>query len=303
MPNTRHWTFEEGATNFGAVGVDTTDLAKLLLIEFGLVYANDWFLLPLDLRVGSLAAIDGLAVTNVFGERFWIEPSVSSAGPVESWQMFKLTDKGAADDRLFVPSTTPQALESAPVEAVSFVRDEVANMVWGIETVVQLPDGASRRGREVALELHAKHQAAVPAPSAPPPESAATVQYVLMTSVPENWIPFVPVHVDGDNREIQLQRAAMPRLLEGAEGVTPDPIEPRTRILRQGMDQTTPESYFVAEEEVERAGTVVETRWKRCRWKNGEVVLWLGHQRTVGRGEGSSGLAFDTLVPRRPAGV
>jgi hypothetical protein len=29
-----------------------------------------------------------------------------------------------------------------------------------------------------------------------------------MTTVPENWIPFVPVHVDGDNREVQLQRSA-----------------------------------------------------------------------------------------------
>ena len=48
MPNTRHWTFEEGATNFGDIDPDTTDIAKLLLIEFGLVYANDWFLLPID---------------------------------------------------------------------------------------------------------------------------------------------------------------------------------------------------------------------------------------------------------------
>src|SRR5262249_31739713 len=34
MPNTRWWAFEDGATNFGAVRPDTTDLAKLLLIEF-----------------------------------------------------------------------------------------------------------------------------------------------------------------------------------------------------------------------------------------------------------------------------
>ena len=46
MPNTRWWAFEDGRTNFGDVDAATTDLAKLLFLEFGLVYANDWFLIP-----------------------------------------------------------------------------------------------------------------------------------------------------------------------------------------------------------------------------------------------------------------
>ena len=295
MPNTRHWTFEEGAVNFGDIKPDTTDIAKLLLIEFGLVYANDWFLLPIDVPVGSLTSIRGLTVTNVFGERFWIEPAVTAA-QFQNWRMFKLTPKGADDDRLFVPATTPTALESAPVEAVACVRDEVSNMVWGIETTVQLADGSSRRGREVALELHAKYQSAVPDLPGPAPVNDAKLKYVLMTSVAEHWIPFIPVHVPNDNRQIQLQRAAMPRLLEGREGVTPDKIVPRTRLMREGLDDD--KAYYVAEEEVERAGTIVETRWQRCRWRDGRVVVWLGHTRSTGRGEAASGLAFDVLRPK-----
>src|SRR5204863_8594888 len=104
MPNTRHWTFEEGATNFGDIKPDTTDISKLLLIEFGLVFANDWFLLPIELPVGSLTEIRGLAVTNTFGERLWIAPAVSAAGPTQGWQMFRLADKGAAESRLFLPA-------------------------------------------------------------------------------------------------------------------------------------------------------------------------------------------------------
>jgi hypothetical protein len=49
MPNTRWWEFEERQTNFGRVTPDTTDLGKLLLLEFGLVYANDWFVFPYTL--------------------------------------------------------------------------------------------------------------------------------------------------------------------------------------------------------------------------------------------------------------
>lgn len=302
MPNTRHWAFEEGVTNFGDIKPDTTDIAKLLLIEFGLVFANDWFLLPLDLPVGSLTRVRGLAVTNVFGERVLIEPAVTSAGPLQSWQMFRLTDKGASDDRLFLPTTAPPGLESAAVEAVDFVRDEVSNMVWGLERIVQTADGASRPGREVALELNRKFQSAVP--PADPADTAgtagtATITYKLMNSVAEHWIPFVPIHVPDDNREIQLQRAAMPRLLAGEQGIAPEKIRPRTALLREGLDAVEPTSYLVAEEEVERAGTVVETRWQRCRWADGNVILWLGHRRMVGRGEASSGLAFDLLVPTR----
>jgi hypothetical protein len=299
MPNTRHWAFEEGATNFGDIDPDTTDIAKLLLIEFGLVFANDWFLLPIDLPVGSVTEIKGLAVTNVFGEQFWIEPAVTAA-QLQSWRMFRLTPSGAPEDRLFVPATTPVGLESAPVETVACVRDEVSNMVWGIETIVQLVDGSSRRGREVALELHAKYQSAVVAAAPEPPANDAKIRYTLMTSVAEHWIPFIPVHVEGDNRQIQLQRAAMPRLLEGAEGVTPAKIVPRTRLLREGLEDVPAVTYYVAEEEIERAGTVVETRWQRCRWRRGRVVTWLSHSRTCGRGELSSGLGLDTLVPKAP---
>lgn len=297
MPCKRHWRFEEGAINFGDIDVDTTDIAKLLLIEFGLVFANDWFLLPIDLPAGSLTAIQGLVVTNVFGERYWINPSFTVDGPIQSWSMFKITDKGAVDNRLFIPATVPMALESSPVEKVHFIRDEVSNMVWGIESIVQLTDGSSRSGREVGLELNAKYRASVSEPSTIPQENDAKVKYKLMTSVAEHWIPFIPVHIDGENREIQLQRASMPRLLDGQEGVVPDKIIPRTQILQEGLEAER--AYYIAEEEVERAGTVVESQWRRCRWRGGRVVVWLSYRRTVGRGEGPSGLAFDSIVANR----
>ena len=154
---------------------------------------------------------------------------------------------------------------------------------------------------ELALEMHAKFQSAVIAPPDVPPVNDAKISYTLMRTVAENWIPFIPVHVDNDNRQIQLQRAAMPRLLEGEQGVTPAKIKPRTRVLREGLDATPAVSFYLAEEEVERSGTVVETRWQRIRWWQGRVVLWQGHNRTCGRGEVASSLAFDIVTPKPPA--
>lgn len=57
-----------------------------------------------------------------------------------------------------------------------------------------------------------------------------------------------------------------------------------------------PVPYFVHEEEVLRAGTRVFQAYRRTRWTDGRVVVWLGVRRQTGRGEGSSGLRFDELV-------
>src|SRR6266545_4338084 len=54
MPDPRWWALEDRKTDFGAVNPSTTDLAQLLLMEFSLVYANDWFLFPHQLPAGTL---------------------------------------------------------------------------------------------------------------------------------------------------------------------------------------------------------------------------------------------------------
>ncbi|WP_406306918.1 hypothetical protein OHA61_37755 [Streptomyces sp. NBC_00885] len=119
-----------------------------------------------------------------------------------------------------------------------------------------------------------------------------------MNTVPENWIPFIPVHVPGDNREIQLQRGAMPRVLDGTTA-PPVPVRPRTTLLAEGLSAGQP--YFVHEEEVPRAGTRLCAAYNRTRMPNGRVVIWYGVRRSTGRGEGSSSLDWDRLVDRPAA--
>jgi hypothetical protein len=117
-----------------------------------------------------------------------------------------------------------------------------------------------------------------------------------MNSVPENWIPFIPVHVPGSNRQIQLQRAAMPRILEGDPN-PPVRVQPRTVLLRQGLDQSPAQPYFVHQEEVPRAGARLIQAFQRTRWTDGSVFTWLRVRNQTGRGESSSGLGFDELEP------
>jgi len=304
MPNTRWWTFEDGKTNFGDIKPGTDEIAKLMLLEFGLIYANDWFLMPWTVETGSIATVRGLAVTNVFGERFWIEPS--NAGNDEDFQrfsMFNLSVAGKqrvpADLSLLILPTVPKIQEGKALEEVALIRDEMANMVWGVENLVPLPDGSSKRGSEAASET-SKFFRKLYAQNAPPPpvllENNAKIRYEVMNTVPENWIPFIPVHKPNDNREIQLQRASMLRILPGA----PKPyqkVKPRSALLREGLEDQPMKVYFVHEEEVPRAGVNVSQSFQRTRWLDGRVFTWLGVRKKTGRGEGMSNLAFDRILP------
>jgi len=194
-------------------------------------------------------------------------------------------------------------LDGPALEEVLFLRDEIANMVWGIEQIVPAPDGSARRGAEAAAETRRWFEQLLEASgtvASTEPESVADIRYRIMTGVPENWIPFLPAREPGSERQIRLQRAAMPRVLEGDPNA-PIRVPPLTMLLRDGLDVDERHSYFLHEEEVPREGLRVTTRFQRTRWRDGRVVVWLGASKTVGRGEGRSGLAFDRIVNTPPA--
>lgn len=300
MPNTRWWEFEDGKTNFGNVKPSTSELAKLLLIEFGLVYANDWFLVPFKIPVGTISEVKGLTVTNTFGERFWIEASgKGNDDNWHRWNMFNMNVKGKADDQnadnsLLLLPTVPKVQESDPLEEVVFIRDEVANLVWAIETAVPLVTGRAVAGKQIAEETTRYHRMMIEKTGAlPPPPYFADISYKAMTSVPENWIPFISVHVTNSNRETRLQRAAMLRILDGDPAI-PLKVTPQTTMLRYGI--AAAQAYYINEEEVPRAGIKLTRSFQRTRWSDGKVFLWAGMRKQTGRGEGSSGLAFDQIL-------
>jgi hypothetical protein len=283
-------------------------------MEFALVYSNDWFVIPYSLPLGSIAQIRGMAVTNTFGERVWIQAAGAGAeSRWEQWSLFSVDTVGGTagqrDTSLVLLPAAAKIQQGEPIEDVMLIRDESANMVWGIEKTISLPNGEPKRGVEAARETVAFYEALVgqqPVGGVPPP--AASLRFQLMTTVPENWIPFVPVHVAGDNREIQLQRASMPRIIGQNPAALPvalRKVKPRTVLLREGLDVAPPQPYMVFDEEVSRAGTRVLHSYQRTRcWDDGttcgKVLTWLRVQRETGRGEGSSGLAFDTLADVTP---
>jgi hypothetical protein len=311
MPNPRWWQFEDAAVDLGSFRAQATDLAKIVVAEFALIYGNNWLVVPYVQPIGTLAEIEGVVITDVFGRRTLVEAATSSSGGNwTSWDLFSLSPRGTGGgspplpQHLFLPPVAGTVLDAAPHESVALVRDESADMVWGIE--LRVPDGlgASQDGTQAArrftdeLDTQRVHVSAQP--------GDAPLVYALGTEVPESWIPFLPVHKPDDTREIRLQRAAMPRFVPdaanpgAAEAV--QHVRPRTTILRYGVsdDDGSATPYFVNEEEVPRAGVRIDGALRRTRWLDGRTVVWHGRTASSGRGETDSGLRFDAVHPRDP---
>jgi len=293
MPNVRWWEFEDRRTDFGSIRATTSDVPLLLLAEFGLIYGNDWTVVPYNLEVGSLADIKGIIVCDVFGVETLIRPAGQGQGmDWQKWSMYNLARGDQVDTRLFLPPAVAKVYESAPIERVVLARDEVANLVWGVEETIPGIAGNGVNGFEAGKVLSSYFAANEPEPEETRVPNEAKIQYVLGTTVPENWIPFIATHQPGSNRQIRLQRGSMPRLTD----VIPNSvITPRGQILRVGLDNKQP--YFVHEEEVPRAGVIVTRTFQRARWFDGKVFMWIGRRKETGRGEGASGLVFDQIVP------
>lgn len=188
--------------------------------------------------------------------------------------------------------------ESDPLETVNFLRDEMANMVWAVESVV--PDGVSKgeRGVEAARRLTGYLESITSTGSLTRPlNNTAEITYNVMSNIPENWIPFIPVKIPGNpaNRQIQLQRAAMPRVINNQSPT--ERVRPKTALLQHGSDPAGNvwNASYIHEEEVPRSGAILSRTWQRARWHDGRVNLWLGRRKQNGRGEGNSGLRFDYL--------
>lgn len=75
MPATRWWEMEDARVYWGGLTAERTDLARLLLAEYATSYANDYFLVPLELPAGTVTRVTSVVVTDTFGERVLLPPA------------------------------------------------------------------------------------------------------------------------------------------------------------------------------------------------------------------------------------
>ncbi|MDQ3110247.1 MAG: hypothetical protein M3R17_10160 [Bacteroidota bacterium] len=307
MPKKRWWEFEDRNHDIGQVPSKKNDLIKMLVTDFGLIYSNDWFVIPHEVEAGTLTEILGLVAIDSFGRQTLIKRAGSGVDEDwHKWNLFTLNRRGndavAADERLFIPPSLPQSPDNHVFERIVLLRDEMANMVWGVEEIISDELGTGVNGKEAYNHLLDYLRLNLPAPLAMPAGSyignEATIAYKLSSTVPESWIPFIPAQTGNADRSVMFQRATMQRTIDGVN--TGELVRPRTSVLSFGIAEVPANSvpYFINEEEISRSGLIITTSFQRTRWYDGRIVTWKGYSKQIGRGEGSSGLKYDLLTQK-----
>lgn len=282
MPAPRFWEFEDAQVDWGSVDAGPTDLARMLLVEFALTYGDDWFVIPLELEVGALYRTRSLVITDTFGVRTLIGPSGAFGMPHRNWHMFQHSFLRGSEiavpesNLLLLPPALLTSVESRPLEEVLFVRDEMANLAWAVERTVESASGEplDRYG------AYARRQAE---PAQHPPAASEAQRYRLTTEVPDYWIPLLPVRTA---EGLRLQRGAV---------LSTDGVPRAAPAVGRILNVDGGRSLELYEEEVPREGVRVIRAYQYTRWIDGSTHVWVGRRKGIGRGEGSSGLRFDTI--------
>lgn len=320
-PNKRLWEFEDRKVFLGnSTGMQAK--GNVAFLQYATMYGNDWMMCPLKTELGRYIEVDEVTVYDSFGVKSVISRRAGEQDG-ELWQMFTSAPaaKGSAQavplPGLLFPPSLAYTLEGEPIEQVNFLRDEMANMVWGVET--RIDDGcgsfidASLLASEVQAYVDEEYEAdvekaryTVQADS----DGRATVtsnrksdfKYVLMNSVPFNWIPFVPQHIKGKEekkeyagflggREVALRRGKMPYYYKGQYL----PVRPLTDLLKTEKVDEGEKPLFIDEEQVQGVGTQVVRNCQRSRWIGGKTYTWMGYSKKIKYTQGNSGLVFDNL--------
>jgi len=278
----RWWTFEDSVTDFGQLDAQHVDLAKLLVMEFALVYGNDWFSVPIPSPVGNLASISTLVVTDTFGVRTLIRPAEqTTVNAGESpWSMFKLSGAGTRSDFIMLAPTLGLVQDAVELEEVMFLRDNMAAMAWAVENQLQGDLDSPIDARQAYLQ-RLETNPAPPSPQATP--GGPQIYYSVERPAPDNWIPMVPVQTTAG--ALYLRRGTMEvPTTDGLQYITA-----RALVLNPGQP------FFLADRTVPPTGILVDRYFRRTRAMDGTTYVWMARKSGPGSGPGWSGLRFDLL--------
>ena len=337
-PNKRLWQMEDRKVFMGN-SVEEPSEANSVVMRYATMYSNDWMLFPLKTEIGKFITVNVIEVVDTFGERFKIDGRCRAGNSEklgeleEQWQVFTNSTVGNRKsilvEGLYYAPQLAATVEGMPVEEVKILRDEIANMVWGVENVV--PDGcggtldANLYATRLETIVNERNKAGEPErepdtiafgqDTGPVVEKAdnapkAKFSYQLQSSVPFNWIPFIPQRLSTEDakktpfflggREIVLRRGKMPCYIYNGDHFDLQAVRPQGSIMRPVLKtdnngKIKEEPMVIHEEAVQATGIRLTKNYQRARWIGGKTYQWLGIYKRQAKTEASSGLVFDKL--------
>lgn len=304
MPLARFWSIEDRRVDLGQINRPQLNFLTMMLVEFSLIYSNDWFVIPVEHKVGNIRQIETFVVMDSFGVTSKVKPVIDSSPDKSGWEVFTLSpisDNGKTDGRIFyMPNNLYHALESEPIEKVNFFRDELANLVWAIEQRYENQDrivvNRNDEEAEQTLDQQPKPSLYWDTQSGKLIDWSEIVDkeelgrrfvgpvalYDPMTKLPAHWIPYRPRQLNTEGGFI-LRRA---RTIEDLSG------DSQYKGIILG------ESKYIYEDEIPRTGIMVSRVFQLARGCDGERYCWRSRKKKPDELRNSSGLRFDSVIEK-----
>lgn len=305
-PAQRLWEFEDKKVWMGNGSSTANTLAEATVMQYISMYSNDWMITPVEAETGTVINVKDILVRDSFDNEIHIKESAEEldnkepkTSPINRWSLFGTTKPNAYAENdfsinkgLVCPPTVLRCEEGAPVEEVQFLRDEMANMVWGVETKINDGCGGTMDGKTLSDSvLEEIDREEKKSQKTEYNKSTAKYSLLIQNRVPLNWIPFIPQQME-DGRNIVLRRAKMPIYYQ--EGY--QPTRPSTDLLGKPKEQGQIKPFIIDEDQFGGYGFKVIKTAQRTRWFNGKSFTWLGNRKVISEYQANSGLMFDELI-------
>lgn len=332
-PASRLWEFENRKVNMGNGDNDCSSIGSAAIMQYVTMFSNDWMFAPLETETGCVLDVQGIIVKDSFGDRFYInknaqqldeenynkskkydDPPYEQVIYTDRWNLFgscfddayKINRFSTAQGLLFPPAVLRNE-ESKPVEEVQFLRDEMANMVWGVETVINNGCGGTMDGKTLSdlvfSDVDASNQAGANEQNSNKQDKTdddKAIEYSLLIQnrVPMNWIPFVPEQVKrsegGNCSDIEFRRGRMPVYFNKSYQW----FAPSTDLLGYKFTGDKVNPMYINEEELASCGIKIVKTAQRTRWFLGKSFNWVGNKQVINEYQANSGLMFDELISK-----
>ena len=251
----RFWEMEDAQVDLGTLAAGSTEIARALLGEFALLWAHDWFVIPVPVASNTWTAVPHIVVRDTFGVETAIPPAVVD-GRFGLWRHQGLVCAAAG---LWVPAAAP--IGAAALERLDLIVDEGSNMRWAHEARL-------RSGLGFAID------AAQPGPpaAADGTDGAMAWRYLPFTQPPPGFVPLVVRN----------------GLIEPAELVLGDlPIPALKTPLAQSLS--------LRADLLRTEGLSITRQWEVARGADGQLVAWIARRRSDVPPVTNAALVFDTL--------
>jgi hypothetical protein len=279
-PHPRWWQIEEAAVDIGGYPPDRSHFATTLLIDLVASHSDDWFVFPLQTKLGHAVYLHHIEVEDIFGDRYTVTPPPvpPQAG---GWSLFHTTGLPAGALVLWATVMTP--LQGAVLERVLVGTDEDANLLWAVEQRLQ--------GHELAPPMNGNGSAPEGSDDIRDVSGPPEFQYLVNRDVVPYWHPYLLHEREGRRRFVQGR-------LVDFSGSTPQLMPSPEAALLQDPGAVAPApAHEIEPATIPVDGLILERRWVLARATDGQPVLWVERQRQVALAQPARLVQFDVLEP------